>query len=122
MISKYDVPPGNGSLQGIYGIHQTSNGRTSWKSATKAIWFVQDWNDWLIGNMNDIGTKTNQIRSRGNQDVRSPADMPNGDWTYGERIGVDGDIIIQCKNDKGKILSHISQQSIFFIFNDTTKV
>ena len=98
MILKNDVLASKGSLQGIYGVYQTTNGRTSWKSASRAIWFVPHWNDWAIGELKDIGTKTEGIKSNGDQGDRSPSDVPNEEWNK------DGDIIIQCVNDKGKIL------------------
>ena len=98
MILKNDVLASKGSLQGIYGVYQTSNGRTSWKSASKAIWYIPDYDDWSIGELEDIGTKTREIRSNGDQGDRSPSDVPNDEWNE------DGDIIVQCVNDKGKII------------------
>jgi hypothetical protein len=32
------------------------NGKPSWTSQSKAIWYNQDHNLWLIGNLNQIGT------------------------------------------------------------------
>ena len=111
MISKYDVLAGKGSLQGIYGVYQTTNGRTSWKSAQKAIWFVPgqnywDQNYWVIGDLNNIGSDIQQIRSSGDQDDRSPSDVPKNEWRFynDDWIYVNGDIIVQCKNDTGKII------------------
>ena len=98
VILKNDVLASKGSLQGIYGVYQTTNGRTSWKSTSKAIWFVPDWDDWAIGHLSNIGTRTYEIRSYGDQDERSPSDVPNNEWNK------DGDIIVQCVNDKGKII------------------
>ena len=98
MILKNDVLVSKGSLQGIYGVYQTTNGRTSWKSGSKAIWFRPSWNGWVIGELEDIGTRTYEIDSRINQGDRSPSDVPNDEWNE------DGDIIVQCVNDKGKII------------------
>ena len=95
---KNDVLASYSSLQGIYGVYQTTNGRTSWKSGSKAIWFVPDWNDWAIGELKSIGTETREINSNGDQGDRSPSDVPNDEWNE------DGDIIVQCVNDKGKMI------------------
>ena len=98
MILKNNVLSNEGSLQGIYGVYQTTNGRTSWKSGSKAIWNIPDYDDWAIGDLSNIGTKTYEIVSYGGQGDRSPSDVPNRKWNK------DGDIIVQCVNNKGKIL------------------
>ena len=98
MVLKNDVLASKGSLQGIYGVYQTTNGRTSWKSASKAIWYIPDYDDWAIGELEDIGTETRYIYSYSGQGDRSPSDVPNDEWNE------DGDIIVQCVNDKGKII------------------
>ena len=98
MTLKNEVLASKGSLQGIYAVHQETNGRTSWKSASKAIWYIPDYDDWAIGELEDIGTKTREINSDGYQGDRSPSDVPNNEWSK------DGDIIVQCVNNKGKII------------------
>ena len=105
MILKNDVLASKGSLQGIYGVYQTTNGRTSWKSASKAIWYIPDYDDWAIGDLEDIGTKTREIKSNGDQSNRSPSEVPNNKWHYYKNgwKNVDGEIIVKCVNDKGKI-------------------
>ena len=59
---------------------------------------IPDWKQWLIGELNDIGTWNREISSNHNQGDRSPSDVPNEEWNNGG-----GDIIVQCVNDKGKI-------------------
>ena len=98
MILKNDVLASKGSLQGIYGVYQTSNGRPSWKSGSNAIWYYPRQKDWSIGELEDIGTKTSKIRAFGDFRDKSPSDVPNNEWNK------DGDIIVQCVNDKGKII------------------
>ena len=95
VILKNDVLASKGSLQGIYGVYQTINGRTSWKSGSNSIWYIPDYDDWLIGDLEGIGTKTREIKSNGDQGDRSPSDVPNNEWNK------DGDIIVRCL-DKGK--------------------
>ena len=98
VILKNDVLSGKGSLQGIYGVYQTTNGRTSWKSGSKAIWYYPGLKEWFIGELEDIGTTTREISAYDDQGDRSPSDVPNDEWNE------DGDIIVQCVNDKGKII------------------
>ena len=103
MILKNDVLASKGSLQGIYGVYQTTNGRTSWKSGSNTIWYIPDYDDWAIGDLEDIGTETHEIYSYGDQGDRSPSDVPNEEWNQ--------DIIVQCVNDKGKIILHTLKSS-----------
>ena len=56
------------------------------------------YDDWGIGELEYIGTRTYEIDSHVNQGDRSPSDVPNDEWNE------DGDIIVQCVNDKGKII------------------
>ena len=98
MILKNDVLASKGSLQGVYGVYQTTNGRTSWKSGSKAIWYVPSWQQWFIGELEDIGTRTTPEIAAWWQGDRSPSDVPNDKWNE------DGDIIVQCVNDRGKII------------------
>ena len=114
MILKNDVLASKGSLQGIYGVYQTTNGRTSWKSASKAIWSKSSY--WAIGKLEDIGSWNEEIKSNHDQGDRSPSDVPNDEWNK------DGDIIVQCVNDKGKIILHTLKSSAynalpFFLFS-----
>ena len=100
---KNDVLASKGSLQGIYGVYQTTNERTSWKSASKAIWYVPDKKYWGIGGSINFGSLTWEIAT--DQVHISPSDVPNNKWYYykNEWEKGDGDIIVQCVNDKGKI-------------------
>ena len=105
MILKNDALASHDSLQGIYRVYQTQNGGTTWKSASKAIWYLQSYNSWSIGDLDDIGTGTRKIASKEVQGDNSPADIEVDKWYYqnnGWKKG-NGDIIVQCLNDKGKI-------------------
>ena len=51
-----------------------------------------------VGELEYIGSKTREILSKGDQGDKSPSDVPNDEWNE------DGDIIVQCVNDKGKIV------------------
>ena len=116
VILRNDVLASKGSLHGIYGVHQTSNERTSWKSGSNAIWYFADWKGWFIGELEDIGTKTSKIKSNGYRGRRSPSDVRKDEWNK------DGDIIVQCVNDKGKIILLTLESSAynplaFFLFS-----
>ena len=96
VITKKD---GQDKFQGIYGVFQTLNGRPSWKSASKAIWYIQEFNDWAIGELNDIGTWTRDIASFGDQGDKSPFQIPNTRWEYVANelnVGHSDDISLQC--------------------------
>ena len=94
-----------GSLQGIYGVYQTTNGKTSWKSTFQAIWYVPDWKDWAIGKLENIGNETCGIWSNNDEDYKGPSDIPDNTWKYynnGKQNNGDGNIMVQCINDQGK--------------------
>ena len=92
-------------IQSIFAVHQTINGRTSWKSASKAIWYIHQDNDyeeypfphgyWAIGDLKNIGNEIYDIKSDVSREDESPWQISN-DYDYYS------DIIFECKNDKGK--------------------
>ena len=67
LILKNEVLSKYGSLQGKYQINQIVNGKRSWKTATHAIWFVPEYNEWAIGLLDLIGTDNCIISSGQNQ-------------------------------------------------------
>ena len=74
------------------------NGKRSWISATQAIWFYPEFEDWAIGPLDNIGTNIQGITTGGNyQDL---FDVANDDWKYGDHDGWtdvnSGDIAINC--------------------------
>ena len=101
-----DALASKGSLQGIYALQQIINGKTSWKSASKAIWYYPDGgNKWFLGDLKDIGNKSQEIRAYIGNDNMNPSDISTDDWRYYEMNEWKrsyGDIIVQCKNEKGK--------------------
>ena len=77
---KNDVLDFQESRQGIYTAYHTINGKTSWKSDVNAIWYVQAFNDWAIGNIEDIGTTIREITSHGDHGDKGPFEVPNDKW------------------------------------------
>jgi len=51
--------------QGTYELSAIVNGKPSWTSLSKAIWYSQVDNDWEIGNLNDIGKNVGVIYTDG---------------------------------------------------------
>ena len=43
----------HGEYQGTYELSESVNGKPTWKSQSKAIWYVQD--HWMIGILDNIG-------------------------------------------------------------------
>ena len=89
-----------GSRQGIYR-HNSSfvNGKPSWTSNFHAIWYVREYNLWVIGNLDDIGTTIGGIKS-GDSTFRCPFEMPSDHWHYAYisgwiNAGADG-IKLEC--------------------------
>ena len=45
----------HGECQGTYESSASVNGKPSWTSQSTAIWYSQDYNLWMIGNLKGIG-------------------------------------------------------------------
>ena len=89
--------------QGIYELSETINGKSSWKSATQAIWYYPEHNIWAIGSLSDIGRIPNWgISSFGPPYTKydSPQKVPKDKWNYWDgkhfALASSTDIIIQC--------------------------
>jgi len=98
---KNDVFSKQGNYQGTFEKHQIVNGRRSWKTATKAIWFISKVNKWAIGDLKNIGTTTATIASKA--DFGDRIDDPSNEWDYWSgkawQTIPSGDIIINCSPD-----------------------
>ena len=95
-------------LQGIYGLYKRTNGRSSWKSATKAIWYIPLAQHWAIGDLEDIGTVNSKIVSDTSEIEKTQFDFSRSKWNYPSEsdylfTGDEADVVIQCVNDKGKM-------------------
>ena len=97
VVLRNEVLSKKGSLQGSYQLGDWVNGKPSWKTATNAIWFYPEFEDWAIGPLNYIGTNRRWITSvLDNQDL---FDVANNAWKYwdGEWKSIkNGDIEINC--------------------------
>ena len=91
--------------QGLYQKYQKINGRASWISASRAIWYVPEFKDWAIGNLDNIGTKFRGIASRGDKESQSPLDIPDDHWMYFAtkwKSPSKSGVSIKCMDRKGK--------------------
>ena len=96
----------NGALhqshrQGIYQRAGKVNGKTSWISTSNtALWYNAGSDDWMIGDVYDLGTDFGGISSTGNQGQSScPYNVPNDAWKYsnnGWNIAYANDVSIEC--------------------------
>ena len=85
------------SRQGIYQRAGKVNGKKSWISLSNtALWYNVASDDWMIGDVDDLGTTLGGISSIGNQGISScPYNVPNDAWEYDG----DGSWIIAGAND-----------------------
>ena len=69
-----------GSKEGIYHNSSMVNGKASWTSTSLAIWYDQEFNDWSIGFLDDIGENVGGIYS--DDSGECPFDLPSEKWVY----------------------------------------
>ena len=89
------------SRQGIYQRAGKVNGKKSWISLSNtALWYNVASDDWMIGDVDDLGTTLGGISSTGSQGISScPYNVPNDAWKYwnnGWIIADANDVSIEC--------------------------
>ena len=93
-----------GDCQGTYELSALVNGKPSWTSHSKAIWYCQDQKIWVIGRLNNIGKPNGPIYTRG---MLLGANA-NHKWIYKcEKNWKEletNDFRIECITRKGKVL------------------
>ena len=103
---------------GLYQLADKINGKSSWKSATHAIWSSNLHNHWMIGAVKNIGTNTGSIYHLASDDRKKydcPQQVPTHLWVYWHKEindwkqGSSNDISFQCA---GK---HVFLKSIFIL-------
>ena len=55
----------HGECQGTYEMSTSVNGKPSWTSQSKAIWYIQNCNMWVIGPLSSIGKPNGPIYTTG---------------------------------------------------------
>ena len=90
------------SMQGIYQRAGKVNGKTSWiSSSNAALWYNAEYNDWVIGPVNYLGTSNGGITSGSQGRSSCPYNVPNDAWKYvdnngGWIIADANDVSIEC--------------------------
>ena len=69
-----------GSREGIYHNSSLVNGKPSWTSTSQAIWYNQDYDNWNVGSLDDIGTSTGGMKSDSANGC--PFDIASEEWNY----------------------------------------
>merc|ERR1711971_1139581 len=62
---KNEVLTHHGEYQGTYEMSTSVNGKPSWTSQSKAIWYIQNRNMWVIGHLRNIGKPNGTIVTTG---------------------------------------------------------
>ena len=68
--------------QGFYTESKVINGKSSWKSATLALWYFPEKKRWIFGNHQDIGSDRGWIRSSANKTDVCPQHVKKDKWDF----------------------------------------
>jgi hypothetical protein len=69
-----------GSREGIYHNSSMVNGKPSWTSTSQAIWYDQDYDNWKVGSLDDIGTS--MVGMKSDSANGCPFDKGSEEWNY----------------------------------------
>ena len=90
-----------GSRQGIYHVTGLVNEKPLWISnkSGQAIWYIQEWDDWAIGPLENVGSTIRGLGTINGGDI-FPFNIASDKWQYWDgQLWVDSainDIIIRC--------------------------
>jgi hypothetical protein len=107
LILKNEAFEEQGSRQGIYQVSDFVNEKPSWISnkSGQAIWYVQEYNEWGIGDLEDVGTTTRALTTIDDQGYLFPFNITSDKWNYWDgqlwRVGAVDDITIKCTGNGG---------------------
>ena len=90
-----------GSREGIYHNSSMVNGKPSWTSTNQAIWYDQQFDNWIVGPLNNIGSSTAGIIS--DDASQCPFNLLSEMWIFWDgnswtRAGLN-DINVDCQDD-----------------------
>ena len=94
------------STNGTYELSEIINGKPSWKSATRAIWYYsgKEAKFWMIGLISNMGTKSGGIYAADPTESKYPQEVPNDKWKYHDgsnwQQASSDEITIQCAGKK----------------------
>ena len=81
MIVKNDPKIHHGINEGNYNMDKNYvNGFRFWINGNRAIWHINEWNQWAIGDLKNVGSKYRGIRS--SVDAQCPEKVRNGYWDF----------------------------------------
>jgi hypothetical protein len=72
----------HGYLEGVYHNSSTVNGKAIWTSTSNAIWYYQEYDYWMIGFLDNLGTSYTGID--GGDGSQCPFDVPSENWYFYE--------------------------------------
>ena len=97
---KNDVLTHFGEKEGIYKKSGKVNGKTSWNSTSRAIWFNSASEAWVFSHLSSIGNPDYGAIASINQGILScPYNVPNFMWKYytpSRKKVIENDVNIQC--------------------------
>ena len=88
------------SMEGTFQLSSEVNGRESWTTSSRAIWYLPEYKDWLIGNLDKRGTSNRFITSRFVYDLEQPYDVEYWNYYHSESWVTNGsatDVIVKCE-------------------------
>ena len=93
------------ALKGTYEISEIVNEKPSWASSTHAIWYIPDFNQWAIGNLDWIGNKSRSAFT--NLEEYQLPDYYSNAWKYWNGNSFvptnPNDIKVKCADNEGII-------------------
>ena len=107
LILKNEAFEEQGSRQGMYQVSDFVNEKPSWISIKSghAIWYVQEYNEWVIGDLEDLGTTIRALTTIDDQGYLFPFNVTSDKWYYlnGQlwKPGAVDDIAIKCTGNGG---------------------
>ena len=96
---------------GDYLESATVNGHPSWINANNAIWFVDDFDDWAVGDIKERGGIFRGFSAKNQGGSVCPFDIDSTTWKFWNRGWTSagaGEISITCSQTKGKNNNYIN--------------
>ena len=89
------------NIEGLYINSSWVNGKPTWvSSSSKAIWYIQEYDEWAIGNLENIGTSYLYIYSE-KVTYECPFDVPTEMWWYYSngiwKNAVGNEVMVKCQ-------------------------
>ena len=104
---------------GDYLESATVNGHPSWINANNAIWFVDEFDDWAVGDIKERGGVFRGFSAKNQGGSVCPFDITSTNWDFwsgggGWMVAGAGEISITCSQAKGKNNNQINMYFLIF--------